>query len=179
MASYVVRPGERVRSINLVEFPALVTTPPPPSTYPAIALADLDPADVPELAGWTVASRRDGHVALTRGDEVVDVLDTSAASAAQALDSLYERLGGDVADLSDSPTIRLGAPSNSFVSVAGSQFVAADAAQHGTTTISGAALAGGRPDGDAVVIAIGRPGTSSVEEQSADGELLRAILAHL
>ncbi len=65
------------------------------------------------------------------------------------------------------------------VTAAGSQFVGTDARPQATTTVSGSAVAAGRADGDAVLIAISRPGTSSVEQLAADGDLLRAILGHL
>ena len=162
-----------------VELPVLVTIPPPPSTFPAVPLAELDASDVAELRGWTLVSQDDGHVAFERGDQIVDIVRADASSAGDALDWFYDRVGADVADLSDSPTVRLGVPTSRFLSVAGSQFVATDAGQQGTSTISGSALAAGRTDGDAIVIAISRPGTSSAARLAADGELLRAILAHL
>ena len=75
--------------------------------------------------------------------------------------------------------VRLGAPSSRFLTVLGSQFVATDAEQLATTTISGSVVTAARPDGSAVVLAVSRPETSSAEELTDDGELLRASLAHL
>ena len=75
--------------------------------------------------------------------------------------------------------VRLGAPSNRFLTVLGSQFVATDAEQLVTRTSSGSVVTAARPNGTAVVLAVSRPGRSSDEELAADGELLRAILARL
>jgi hypothetical protein len=163
-----------------VEFPALVTTAPPPPTFAAIALADLDPADVPELSGWTVESRGDDHVALTRDGEVLDVfVDVEAGSADEAVEWLLRRADGDLADLTTSPLVRLGSPNDRFGAVIGSQFAATDARQQGTSTVSGSVVAGARPDGTAVVVTVTRPATSSGAQLAADGELLQALLAQL
>jgi hypothetical protein len=161
------------------QFPSLVTTPAPPSTYAAIPLAELSAATVPALAGWARQSGADEHVSFTDGGEVVDIFTVAAADAATALDWLYDRAGGDVARMASPEPVRLGAPSNRFLTVLGSQFVATDAEQLATTTISGSVVTAARLDGSAVVLAVSRPGTSSAEELTADGELLRAILAHL
>ena len=62
----------------------------------------------------------------------------------------------------------------------GVQFVATDAGQHGTMAISGSVVAAAGTDGDAVVIAISRPGSFVGRRSSPPtGQLLRAILAHL
>ncbi len=92
-----------------VELPVLVTIPPPPSTFPAVPLAELDASDVAELRGWTLVSQDDGHVAFERDDQIVDIVLADASSAGDALDWFYDRVGADVADLSESPTVRLGA----------------------------------------------------------------------
>jgi hypothetical protein len=162
------------------EFPALVTTAPPPPTFAAVPVAELGPDDVPELSGWTVDSRGDDHLALTREGEVIDVfVDVEAGTADEAVEWLLRRADGDLADLTTSPHVLLGSPNDRFRTVVGSQFAASDARQHGTSTVSGSVVAGARPDGTAVVVAVTRPSTSSGAELRADGELLQAILAHL
>ncbi len=161
------------------QFPSLVTTPAPPSTYAAIPLTELSATTAPALAGWTLVSRGSERVRFSDGDEVVDVFAVDAADAAAALDWFYDRAGGDVSGLDSAEPVRLGAPSSRFLTVLGSQFVATDAEQLVTRTISGSVVAAARPNGTAVVLAVSRPGRSSDEELAADGELLRAILARL
>jgi hypothetical protein len=161
------------------QFPSLVTTPAPPSTYAAIPLTELSATTAPALAGWTVAARDSDHVGFSDGDQVVDVFAVDAADAAAALDWFYDRAGGDVSGLDSAEQVRLGAPSSRFLTVLGSQFVATDADQLVTRTSSGSVVTAARPNGTAVVLAVSRPGRSSDEELAADGELLRAILARL
>ncbi|MGH9136607.1 MAG: hypothetical protein ACRD0G_06105 [Acidimicrobiales bacterium] len=163
-----------------VQFPAFVTNPAPPSTYAAIPLAELEPGDVPELQGWSVTSRGDDHVTFAGGDAVVDVfVYGEAINADAALDRFYADVRADLAEVTASPVARLGAPSSRFVYVAGSQFVATDAEQHGTVAISGSVIAAVGTDGHVVVIAVSRDGRSTADQLAADGELLRAILARL
>jgi hypothetical protein len=160
------------------DFTDTLTTPQPPSTFAAVPLAGLPAATVPGLDGWTVASI-DAHVGYVDGDETVDVFAVDATDAAVALDWFYERAGRATSDVRNPAPVRLGAPGSRFLTVLDSQFVATDAEQLATTTISGSVIAAARRDGSAVVIAISRPGTSSTEELAADGVLPRAILAHL
>jgi hypothetical protein len=161
------------------QFPSLVTTPAPPSTYAAIALDELASASVPALAGWTLSVRERDHVAFTDGDEVVDIFAVTAADAAAALDWFLDRAREEVSALDTAAPVLLGAPSDRFLTVLGTSFVATDAEQLMTTTDSGTVVTAARPDGGAVVLAVSRPGTSSAEDLSADGALLRAILARL
>jgi hypothetical protein len=161
------------------QFPSLVTTPAPPSTYAATPLTELSATTAPALAGWTLVARDSDHVGFSDGDQVVDVFAVDAADAAAALDWFYDRAGGDVSGLDSAEQVRLGAPSSRFLTVLGSQFVATDADQLVTRTSSGSVVTAARPNGTAVVLAVSRTGRSSDEELAADGELLRAILARL
>lgn len=162
-----------------VEFPVLVTTPPPPSTFAAVPISELDADEVPELSGWIVTSDGADHVALTRGDEGLDIFSIEAASAQDAIDWFYDRTSGELAAGTASPVVLLGAPNERFVAVAGSQFLASEVDQQGTTTVSGSVIGAAGSDGSAIVLTVSRPESSSAQQLAADGELLRAILAHL
>lgn len=162
-----------------VELPVLVTNPSPPSTYAAVALADLDPADVAELAAWSVSSRRGKHMALDSDGQALDIWTIDEATTGAALDWFADEIADELTDIDTSPVVLLGSPSDRFVGVAGTQFLGRDAGQQGTQVVSGSVLVGVRADGGAVVMAVSRPGRSSDDELAADGELLRAVLAHL
>ena len=162
------------------ELPVQVTTPSPPSTFPAVQFGELDPSAVPELADWTVSDRTDDHLTLTDGDRLIEVFVVDdVATADEALEQFYDDVKPNLEELTRSPITRLGAPSSRFVSVAGSEYVATSAGQQGSSTMTGAIVAGARPDGTAFVITSSRPGTSSPDELANDANLLRAILAHL
>jgi len=160
-----------------------VTTPAPPSTYPAVPLGELEPGAVTALDGWTVAERSTDHLSLTDGEQVVEVfMDDGADSADSADDALadfYDRVRPDLEEMTRSPITRLGAPSSRFESVEASEYEATTAGQQGTSVMSGAIVAGVRADGSSVVITSSRAGRSSAEQLAVDGELLRAILARL
>jgi hypothetical protein len=165
-----------------VEFPVLVTNPAPPTTFAAVPLDELDASRVSALEGWSVSSRDGDHVTFTNDDdEVLDVFVLGrATTAAEAMAQFYDdRVGSDVGDVTGSPLTLLGAPSERYVSVAGSQYVATAPRQQGTIVVSGSTVTAVGEDGRAVVIATSRLGTSSDEELAADGELLRSLLAHL
>jgi len=163
-----------------VELPVQVTTPAPPSTYSAVPFAEFDVSDVPELAGWTVSDRSADHLLLSDEDQVIEVfVIDGVATADEALDQFYDDVKPDLEELNRSPVTRLGAPSSRFVSVAGAEYVATSAGQQGSSTMTGAIVAGVRADGTAVIITSSRAGTSSEAELAHDAELLRATLAHL
>ncbi len=162
------------------ELPVQVTTPAPPSTFPAMQFAELDPRVVPELDGWTVSDRTDDHLTLTDGDQMIEVfVIDDAATADEAFVQFYDDVQPNLEELTRSPMTRLGAPSSRFISVAGSEYAATSAGQQGSSTMTGAIVAGARPDGTAVVITSSRAGTSSPDELASDANLLRVILAHL
>ena len=163
-----------------VVLPVQVTTPAPPSTFPAVPLGDVGPGSVAALDGWSEHDRSADHIAFTRDDEMVEVfVIDGVVTADAALETFYDDVRPELEELSKSPITRLGAPSARFVSVVGSEYVATTARQQGTSTMSGSIVAAVRPDGSSVVLATSRSGESSRAELAADAQLLTALLAHL
>jgi hypothetical protein len=163
-----------------VVLPVQVTTPAPPSTFPAVPLGDVGPGSIAALDGWSEHDRSADHVAFTRDDEMVEVFVIGGvATADAALETFYDDVRPELEELSKSPITRLGAPSARFLSVAGSEYTATTARQQGTSTMSGSIVAAVRPDGTAVVLATSRSGESSGAQLAADAELLESILVQL
>ena len=163
-----------------VILPVQVTTPAPPSTFPAVPFEQFGPSAVAALAGWSEHDRSSDHVSFTRDGEMVEVFTLDGvANADDALARFYDDVEPDLEELTRSPIERLGAPSARFLSVAGSEYVATTARQQATSTMSGSIVAAVRPDGSAVVVTTSRSGESSPAELADDAELLGAILAHL
>ena len=163
-----------------VVLPVQVTTPTPPSTFPAVPFGEVGPGTVTALDGWSEHDRSADHVAFTRDDEIVEVfVIDGVATADAALETFHDDVRPELEELTSSPTTRLGAPSARFLSVAGFEYVATTARQQGTSTMSGTIVAAVRPDGTAVVLTTSRAGESSESELAADAELLGAILARL
>jgi hypothetical protein len=163
-----------------VEIPDLVTTPPPASTVAAVPLPSLGPDDVAVLAGWEVDERRTDYLRLIDGGRVAEVfLRPGASSADEVLTAFFDEVRADADDVTESARTRLAAPSARYVSVVGAQYEVVDAAQQGTRTLTGSAIAGAGADTGAVVITVTRRGPSSRGDQVADGELLRILLAYV
>jgi hypothetical protein len=163
-----------------VVLPVQVTTPTPPSTFPALPFDDVGPGSVTALDGWGEHDRSADHLAFTRDDEMVEVfVIDGVATADAALETFYDDVRPELEELTRSPMTRLGAPSARFLSVAGSEYIATTARQQGTSTMSGTIVTAVRPDGTAVVLTTSRAGESSADELAADAVLLEAILAQL
>jgi hypothetical protein len=163
-----------------VILPVQVTTPPAPSTFPAVPFEQIGSSAISALEGWSEHDRSRDHVSFTRDDEMVEMFVVGGvATADDALDTFYDDVRPELEELTRSPIARLGAPSARFLSVAGSEYVATTARQQGTSTMSGSIVAAVRPDGSAVVLTTSRSGESSPAELAADADLLGAILAHL
>jgi hypothetical protein len=163
-----------------VQLPVQVTTPAPPSTFPAVPFEQVDPSSVAALAGWSEHDRSADHVSFTQDDEMVEVFTLdSVATADDALATFDDDVRPELEELTGSAISRLGAPSGRFLSVAGFEYVATTARQQGTSTMSGTIVAAVRPDGTAVVLTTSRAGESSERQLAADAELLGAILARL
>jgi hypothetical protein len=163
-----------------VVLPVQVTTPAPPSTFPAVPFGDVGPGSIAALDGWSEHDRSADHVAFTRDDEMVEVFVIDGVPTADAaLETFYDDVRPELEELTRSPITRLGAPSARFVSVAGSEYTATTARLQATSTMSGSIVAAVRPDGTAVVLTTSRSGDSSRAELAADAEQLTALLAHL
>lgn len=158
-----------------VEFPALVTTPAPPSTLAAIALDALSTADVPALAGWSVEEQSADHVVMSDGALVVEMSVVTGTSADAVIAGFYRSLDGQ--DVERTPNTRLSTPSTRFTSAAGSQFTATRTDQRGTTTLTGSVVAATDGSGNGVLLTALRDGSATPEQFAADGETLRQLLA--
>lgn len=163
-----------------VELPPQVTAPAPPSTFAAVPFGEFVPDAVPELDEWSVTDRSGDRLTLSDGDQVIDIfLIDGVATADEALEQFYDDVKPELEELTRSPITRMGAPSSRFISVAGSEYLATSAGQQGSSTMTGAIVAGVRPDGTAVIVTSSRAGTSSTDELANDAGLLSAIIAHL